>query len=174
MVCICFDGQQGKGSFAMDIIPTGRVKVMTWNIWWRFGPNWQDRQPALLQTMRAIDADVIALQEAWGSTETTQADEFADQLGMYAGFAAPSYPPTSDVPRPEDDDLTLGLGLLSRWPIDTLRQVEIPNGSRWNPPRLPVHPSAAFTPPIIERLYVNSAGGREAEGQVRFSKPSCE
>jgi endonuclease/exonuclease/phosphatase family metal-dependent hydrolase len=30
------------------------------------------------------------------------------------------------VPRPEDDDLTLGLGLLSRWPIDTLRQVEMP------------------------------------------------
>jgi endonuclease/exonuclease/phosphatase family metal-dependent hydrolase len=42
--------------------------------------------------MRAVDADVVALQEVWGNTETTQADEFADQLGMNAGFAARSYP----------------------------------------------------------------------------------
>jgi endonuclease/exonuclease/phosphatase family metal-dependent hydrolase len=104
-----------------------RVKVMTWNIWWRFGPHWQDRQPALLQTLRSIDADVIGLQEVWGSTETTQAQEFAQQLGMHAGFAEPSYPPASDIPRAEgEEELSLGLGLLSRWPIINLRSVEMP------------------------------------------------
>jgi endonuclease/exonuclease/phosphatase family metal-dependent hydrolase len=83
----------------MNDLPAGRVKIMTWNIWWRFGPHWQDRQAGLLQTLRQVDADVVALQEVWGSVTTSQAHEFADQLGMHAGFVAPSYPPISDVPR---------------------------------------------------------------------------
>jgi len=111
----------------MDNMVAGRLKVMTWNIWWRFGPHWQDRQPALLETLRAVDADIVALQEVWGSSETTQAHEFADQLGLYATFAEPSYPPISDVPRLEHDQrLTLGLGLLSRWPIISARSVAMP------------------------------------------------
>jgi endonuclease/exonuclease/phosphatase family metal-dependent hydrolase len=83
----------------MNDLPAGRVKIMTWNIWWRFGPHWQDRQAGLLQTLRQVDADVVALQEVWGSVTTSQAHEFADQLGMHAGFVAPSYPPISDVQR---------------------------------------------------------------------------
>ncbi len=103
-----------------------RVKVLTWNIWWRFGPHWQDRQPALLRTLREVDADVVALQEVWGSAQTTQAHEFAEQLELHATFAEPSYPPVSDVPRDGDEELTLGLGLLSRWPIASVERVEMP------------------------------------------------
>jgi hypothetical protein len=111
----------------MDDILAGRARVMTWNIWWRFGPRWQDRQHGVLETLRGVDADVVALQEVWETAETTQAHQFADQLGLHAGFAAPSYPPASDAPRTRDHDgVALGLGLLSRWPITSLRQVEMP------------------------------------------------
>jgi hypothetical protein len=27
----------------------GRIRAMTWNIWWRFGPRWRERQPGLLE-----------------------------------------------------------------------------------------------------------------------------
>src|SRR5215210_3758040 len=64
--------QQGR---AVDRIP-GRVRVLTWNVWWRFGPEWRRRQPALLHHLRAVDPDVIALQECWGVDSTTQAHEF--------------------------------------------------------------------------------------------------
>jgi endonuclease/exonuclease/phosphatase family metal-dependent hydrolase len=47
----------------MESVVGGRVRVMTWNIWWRFGPRWRDRQPALLETLRQVDPDVVALQE---------------------------------------------------------------------------------------------------------------
>ena len=47
-----------------DLIDT-RLRVATWNVWWRFGP-WTERQPAIAETLRRIDADVIALQEVWG------------------------------------------------------------------------------------------------------------
>lgn len=39
------------------------LKVLTWNLWWRFGAHWRRRQPLILQTLQALDADVIALQE---------------------------------------------------------------------------------------------------------------
>jgi endonuclease/exonuclease/phosphatase family metal-dependent hydrolase len=111
----------------MSDLPAGRARVMTWNIWWRFGPHWQDRQHGLLETLRAVDADVVALQEVWGTAETTQADEFAGQLGLHAAFAAPSYPPAPEPPRiPGHEGVALGIGLLSRWPITGLRRSEQP------------------------------------------------
>ncbi len=110
----------------MDDMPA-RVRVLTWNIWWRFGPHWQDRQRALVRTLREVDADVVALQEVWGDAQTTQAHEFAEQLELHAAFAEPSYPPVSDVPRGDgDEELTLGVGLLSRWPIASVERVEMP------------------------------------------------
>ena len=111
----------------MSDLPAGRARMMTWNVWWRFGPRWQDRQHGLLETLRAVDADVVALQEVWGTAETTQAHEFAGQLGLHAAFAAPSYPPAPEAPRTSDHEgIALGLGLLSRWPITSRRQVELP------------------------------------------------
>lgn len=101
---------------------------MTWNVWWRFGPRWQARQPGILSTLRTADADVVALQEVWGTAASTQPDELAAQLGMHAGFAAPSYPPETDVPRADSaaDGVALGIGILSRWPILALRPEPMP------------------------------------------------
>jgi endonuclease/exonuclease/phosphatase family metal-dependent hydrolase len=105
----------------------GRARVMTWNIWWRFGPRWRQRQPALLHTLRAVDPDVVALQEVWATAETTQAHEFAEQLGLHAAFAEPALPPPPVPVETEDQaGVRVGIGLLSRWPIDSVRQVRMP------------------------------------------------
>jgi endonuclease/exonuclease/phosphatase family metal-dependent hydrolase len=104
-----------------------RVRVLTWNVWWRFGPAWRERQPALLHSLRTADADVVALQECWGAGGTTQAHEFAAALGMHAAFVAPSLPPPPEPP--EDDDqvgVEVGIGLLSRWPLTEVRAVPLP------------------------------------------------
>ena len=56
---------------------TGRVRVLTWNAWSRFGTAWRDRPPVLLQQLREAETDVIALQEClqecWGTESTSQA-----------------------------------------------------------------------------------------------------
>jgi endonuclease/exonuclease/phosphatase family metal-dependent hydrolase len=83
------------------------VRAMTWNIWGRFGPRWQERQPGIRATLERYRPDVVALQEAWSADGTTQADELAEALGMHAVFAAPSYPPEPG----------LGIAVLSRWPV---------------------------------------------------------
>jgi hypothetical protein len=63
----------------------------------------------------------------WASDETTQAHEFAEALGLHAGFAEPSYPPVPDQPQISDHvGVKLGIGLLSRWPIANLEVVDTP------------------------------------------------
>jgi endonuclease/exonuclease/phosphatase family metal-dependent hydrolase len=104
----------------------GRARVMTWNVWWRFGPRWRDRQPGLVHTIGAVDSDVVALQEVWGTAETSRAHEFAGLLRLHAAFAAPSLPPPPARIGVGDEDVRLGLGLLSRWPIEQVRPVELP------------------------------------------------
>jgi endonuclease/exonuclease/phosphatase family metal-dependent hydrolase len=105
----------------------GRLRVATWNVWWRFGDRWEDRQAALLGTLRELDADVVALQEVWGAAGTTQAHELAGALGGHAAFAEPSYPLAVDAPRPpEHAGVALGLGLVSRWPVASARRVVAP------------------------------------------------
>ena len=41
-----------------------RVRVLSWNIWWRYGP-WEARRPAIAATLPQLDADVVCLQEVW-------------------------------------------------------------------------------------------------------------
>jgi endonuclease/exonuclease/phosphatase family metal-dependent hydrolase len=108
---------------------------MTWNIWWRFGPRWQERQAGILATLERFTPDVVALQEVWGTDRTTQADQLADALGFQAVFAAPSYPRTPDpVLTPDQDGVQLGVALLSRWPILEAEEIPMPARHRsWDP-----------------------------------------
>ncbi len=105
----------------------GRIRIVTWNVWWRFGPAWRERQHGLLTRLREADADIVALQECWGTGQTSQAHEFADQLGLHAAFVAPGLPPAPNPPESADQaGVDIGIGLLSRWPINALRPVEMP------------------------------------------------
>ena len=112
-----------------------QVRLMTWNIWWRFGPRWQERQPGIRATIDRLAPDVLALQEVWSAGGTTQAHELADGLGFHATFASPSYPPAPGASAREDHDgVDLGVALLSRWPILTSDAIVMPARHRsWDP-----------------------------------------
>jgi endonuclease/exonuclease/phosphatase family metal-dependent hydrolase len=89
-----------------DLIET-RLRVLTWNIWWRFGP-WEARQAAIVTTLRRVDADVVALQEVWAEIDgANQAELLAGELGYEHAYA----------PGVDDGTLAFGLAVLSRWPI---------------------------------------------------------
>lgn len=130
----------------------GSVRAMTWNIWWRFGPRWEDRQSAIRDTIGRVRPDVVALQEVWSTGETTQADELADLLDMQAIFAAPSYPPApTDSVVPDHAGVDLGIAVLSRWPIIDAERITMPARHRsWDPQTLAVrvaHPAGPL--PIV-------------------------
>jgi endonuclease/exonuclease/phosphatase family metal-dependent hydrolase len=110
---------------------TGNLRVLTWNVWWRFGPSWRQRQAGLLKCLQGANADIVALQECWGERTTSQAHEFAERLGLYAAFVAPGLPPPPDPPEtPDQAEVEVGIGLLSRWPIDQVQPVEMPSRHR--------------------------------------------
>jgi endonuclease/exonuclease/phosphatase family metal-dependent hydrolase len=121
------------------------VRALTWNVWWRFGPRWQDRRPGIRRTLERLDPDVVALQEVWAAPDTTQADELADELGMHAVFAGPSYPPAPA------GDVGLGIAVLSRWPVLDHEALVMPARHRsWDPVTLAVrvaHPAGPL--PIV-------------------------
>ncbi|MGE4610949.1 MAG: endonuclease/exonuclease/phosphatase family protein [Paracoccaceae bacterium] len=84
-----------------------RLKVLTWNVWWRFGP-WEERGEAIATTLAEIDVDVIALQEVWDHEGADFAAELAAKLGFHH-----VYENCMDV-----GDVGFGNAILSRWPIN--------------------------------------------------------
>jgi endonuclease/exonuclease/phosphatase family metal-dependent hydrolase len=88
----------------------GGMRVMTWNVWGRFGV-WQQREPEMVRALTSVRPDLLALQETWATSETSQAEVFRDALGLHATYAASRMPVDSDA------DVELGLAVLSRWPL---------------------------------------------------------
>jgi endonuclease/exonuclease/phosphatase family metal-dependent hydrolase len=90
-----------------------RLRVLSWNLWHRFGP-WEARRPAIAATLARIDADVIGLQEVWADGDGSFAAELAGQLGFHQVFGS----------RLDLDGVQFGNAVLSRWPI---------TGHEWRP-----------------------------------------
>jgi len=93
-----------------------RLKIGTWNIWWRYGP-WQAREEALLAVLRAEDLDVLCLQEVWQDETEDQAARFGRSLGLHAAYGATT----------RSHGLGFGNAVLSRWSIAESEAVILPN-----------------------------------------------
>jgi endonuclease/exonuclease/phosphatase family metal-dependent hydrolase len=108
---------------------------MTWNVWWRFGGNWREREPRIHATLAEHRPDLVGLQETWCGDGTSQPRVLADALGMDAAFAPTSLPPLPDpVETPDQSGISVGIGLLSRWPIRATEVHDLPNERRGGPP----------------------------------------
>lgn len=138
---------------------TAELRVLTWNLWWRFGP-WQQRQLAIEETLAEENADVIFLQEVWNHpAQAGQAEILATQLGYHWYFAAGT----------SFEDIELGNAILSRWPLRDTGVVELPAGGVDAERRVvaftaidsPLGPIPAFTTHLTwER---NNSAGRQAQ-----------
>jgi len=91
------------------------MHVLTWNLWWQFGP-WQERQPAILSELQAIDPDIALFQEVWADDSGDQAEILGAALDRH-------------VVRTRAADGTpqrFGNAVLSRWPIEELEMIRLP------------------------------------------------
>ncbi len=95
-----------------------QLRVATWNLWWRFGP-WEERLPRIIDELRRVDADVVALQEVWEVEGDSSATRIADALGLHVAVE------TRSTMGP---DVGFGNAVLSRWPITGSAHRELPSG----------------------------------------------
>ncbi len=80
--------------------------MATWNIWWRHGP-WEQRQPAIVETLRRVDADVVGLQEVC-LREPDQPTALRAAFPEHHLVVAPGG---------NDGRFTVVNAILSRWPV---------------------------------------------------------
>lgn len=110
------------------------MRVVTWNVWWRFGDDWRRRQRAIADVLVALRPDVVGLQESWAGHGTSQAEELAAATSLRWAFASPSFPPPPLPPESRDQDgVEMGVALLSRWPVQEVREHRLP-ATRREPP----------------------------------------
>jgi endonuclease/exonuclease/phosphatase family metal-dependent hydrolase len=101
------------------------MRVMTWNLWWRFG-DWKARQAAILETLRRESPDLCGLQEVWAEDPGVNlAGWLADELGMHWVYGEPSDQKRWQD-RVKDPSVRFGVAVLSRWPISEQKVYDLP------------------------------------------------
>ena len=99
-----------------DALLETRLRIVTWNVWWRFGP-WERRQRAIAATLASLDADVVTLQETWGEDPGAgQPYRLGAELGYEVAYAEGL----------RAGDHGFGNAVLSRWPIVASETEQLP------------------------------------------------
>lgn len=108
-----------------------RLRVLTWNLWWRYGP-WEQRLPAIVSSVERIAPDVFTMQEVWDDGERNLAGIVADALGYHHAF---------DAYTDRDSGVRFGNAVVSRWPIRESASQPLPAAGEPDEDRLVVHAS---------------------------------
>jgi endonuclease/exonuclease/phosphatase family metal-dependent hydrolase len=98
------------------------VRVVTWNVWGRYGADWAAREALLESAVGAAAPDLVCLTESWREGDVAQAGLVAGRLGLgHHCF-------TGDW---EQDGWVSGVGLVSRWPMSepVRRPLRAPDGA---------------------------------------------
>jgi endonuclease/exonuclease/phosphatase family metal-dependent hydrolase len=85
------------------------VRILTWNVWGLYGP-WQEREAAIVATLRDARPDIVVLTESWAKSEDSQCARLAGPLVL-------SHHAFSGVTAQEDAAALSGVAVMSRWPI---------------------------------------------------------
>ena len=103
-----------------------RVRVMTWNVWWRFGA-WRERLDAIWAVVDEVRPDILTLQEIWDDGSTNLARLLADRLeGHVAWSLAPNLERWRG--RVVEPGVAVGDAIVSRWPIVRDETLALPSG----------------------------------------------
>ncbi|HZR40511.1 MAG TPA: endonuclease/exonuclease/phosphatase family protein [Ktedonobacteraceae bacterium] len=90
---------------------SGEIRILTLNLWGRNGA-WDDRRSVLSEGFRALQPDLVALQEA---IKTDEYDQVIDLLG-------PDWHVAHQKGR---DPEGMGISIASRWPLREVRELDL-------------------------------------------------
>ena len=153
----------------LDENPDGSrpLRVLSWNLWWRFGP-WERRREAIVAEVRRARPDICGLQEVWADGEGNLAASIAEELGMHQLYA-PSPAPGKWQRRIGDASVGIGNAVLSRWPISESELRMLPAGDEPDEGRAVLHAMIeaphASVPFFVTHL--NSGWGQSAQRRAQ-------
>jgi endonuclease/exonuclease/phosphatase family metal-dependent hydrolase len=84
------------------------IRVITWNVWGRYGADREERQAALEQVLAEAAPDVVCLVEAWRQGDATQPGRVAGRLDLAHHRFVGDW---------RQEDWVSGIGLVARWPM---------------------------------------------------------
>jgi len=96
------------------------MRVMTWNLWWRFGP-WAERLPAIIAVVREQQPDVMLLQEVWSVGDDSAAHHLAGELGYHVAITDDPF-----ADRRGADGAGFHNAIVSRWPLSDVVSHALP------------------------------------------------
>jgi endonuclease/exonuclease/phosphatase family metal-dependent hydrolase len=94
-------------------LASSTIRVVTWNVWGRYGPDCEARQAVLEQTLEQTAPDLTCLVEAWRQGDSTQPGRVAARLGLAHHRFVGDW---------EQEDWVSGIGFVSRWPMTEPRR----------------------------------------------------
>ena len=107
-----------------------RLRVATWNVWWRFGDP-ERRREAIVAVLRELDADVVALQEVWWHADGgSLADELATELGMQVVLRPSRDPSVWTSALQGTEAYGIGNAVLARGPLGEPQVAPLPAPER--------------------------------------------
>jgi endonuclease/exonuclease/phosphatase family metal-dependent hydrolase len=108
-------------------LTSSTIRVVTWNVWGRYGADCEARQEGLEQTLEQTAPDLVCLVEAWRQGDSTQPGRVAARLGL----AHHRFVGDWEQKDREQQDWVSGIGLVSRWPMTAPRRrpLRAPDGS---------------------------------------------
>lgn len=121
------EGDEGSRRVNDDGASGGTVRVMTWNLWWRFG-DWRARREAILRTLEAERPDVLGLQEVWAGPDENLAGWLAERLGMHWVWSRSPVQDRWHSRNGGDSTVDVGVAVLSRTPILETAERRLPAG----------------------------------------------
>ncbi|MFE6285782.1 endonuclease/exonuclease/phosphatase family protein [Streptomyces sp. NPDC057877] len=150
------------------------MRVMTWNLWWRFGP-WEARQKAILGALREARPDVVGLQEVWAAGGENLAEWLAGELGMHWTWA-PSGRPERWQRRIGGAPVDVGNAVLSRWPVVDRAVLPLPTPPDLDDGRLALHARLAapgadipfFTAHLTSLVHASAVRQAQVEALATF------
>lgn len=117
---------RGEGNRRVDN-GNSTLRIMTWNLWWRFG-SWQRRRDAILQVLREERPDVLGLQEVWASPDENLAGWLAEELGMEWAWSRSPVQDNWHRRNGGDTTVDVGVAVLSRHPLRETAERRLPAG----------------------------------------------
>jgi endonuclease/exonuclease/phosphatase family metal-dependent hydrolase len=139
------------------------MRVVSWNLWWRYGP-WERRREAIAATLAEVRPDLCGLQEVWGGAGENLAADLAGRLGMHWCWAVAAKGRGAG-----GDELSLGNAILSRWPITAHAQADLPVGGMVDEGRVAVH-ARIDTPGGALPMFTTHLTYRPGLSQVRTAQ----